>query len=97
MSVARWSATLDDYEANLHVFTLLLADSQAVALPPFAAPYGLGPLPAQYADRARSLLQHSAVLLQEMQSVQEQTSRQLLLVARTRTDQASPAFVDARL
>ena len=95
MTVARWSATLDEYEATLTGLSLLLEDSEAVALPPFAAPAGLGPLPSQCADRARALLQHSHELMERMQGAQEQIRGQLALVARTRTDQRSPSFVDA--
>ena len=95
MTVARWSATLDDYEANLTRFSLLLEDNEAVALPPFAAPAGLGPLPSQCADRARAMLQHTHELTERMQRAQEQIKGQLALVARTRTDQPSPSFVDA--
>ena len=91
MTVSGWPGVLDAYEARLAAQRAGL-DSGDVEVAPFEPPAGLGPLPADLADRAARLLADARVLEAEL--------AERLAAAEPAAhsgERATPAYLDQRV
>lgn len=81
-----WEQALEDFAARLADQRAALHAGQPDAVPPFAPPPSIGPLPNDLRERAESLLQEAAELQAEMAASLATTTREVRVVRR---------FVDA--
>ena len=92
-AIAAFAARLDEQRTALHA-------GAADAVPPFAPPPSLGPLPERLRPKAEGLLQEAAELKAEMVARLAATSREAQAVRRF-VDAASrpvrPTYVDSAL
>ncbi len=62
MSLSAWEAALTAMEDDLDAQEQALRTGNVVEVTPFAAPDGIGPVPAQLADRVAQLVRRTALL-----------------------------------
>ena len=93
---AGWPATLDGFARHLAEQRRALDAGDPDAVVAFAPPSGLGPLPAEHADRAASLLSEARALEERIRRALAATAREDALVRRFETASAvSTVFVDS--
>jgi hypothetical protein len=75
--LAAWERELDRLEADVTAAERLLDEREVGEIEPWTPPEGLGPLPAELAERVFNLLDRMMPLHSELPAAQEQIRRQL--------------------
>lgn len=94
-----WTAALDRLEHDLVALEAMAPGTPVPDLEPWTAPPGLGPLPRELADRARSLLARQRAVLAEITTVRTGNRQQARVAASVQAATGTPdrpAYLDVR-
>ena len=92
-----WSAALDQFAERLRQQREALTAGSPDESPEFVPPPGLGPLPPELEQRARSLLAESEAVQAALTAAAARVNRELAALERTAAPPPSvPSYVDQR-
>jgi hypothetical protein len=91
-----WAEVLDQLEADVAAVEAMLRDKGRTGLfPPWSAPAGLGPLPAELRERAGAVLERHLAASLAVVAALSSTGRQVIVAGRLRShDVPAPSYLD---